>query len=67
MYVRDYRVEVGEEAERRGAADPERQVVFQLGMSVRLERSAWERKGAHERVDLALGDSTYKAAPIRLE
>lgn len=37
-----YRVEVGEEAERRRAVDPERQEVLQLGMTLRLEGSAWQ-------------------------
>lgn len=54
-----YRVEIGEEAERRGAVDPERQEVLQLGMSLRLEGSTWQRQGAQEWVDLALGEGTY--------
>lgn len=56
-----YRVEVGEEAERRRAVDPERQEVLQLGMTLRLEGSAWQTKGAQEWVGLALGEGTYTA------
>lgn len=54
-----YRVEIGEEAERRGAVDPERQEVLQLGMSLWLEGSTRQRQGAQEWVDLALGEGTY--------
>lgn len=54
-----YCIESGEEAEWRGAVDPEWQEVLQLGMSLWLEGSTWQRKGAQERVDLALGEGTY--------
>lgn len=57
--VTSYRVEIGEEAEWRGAVDPERQEVLQLGMSLRLEGSTRQRQGAQEWVDLALGEGTY--------
>lgn len=50
-----YRVKIGEEAKRRGAVDPERQEVLQLGMSVLLKGSTWHGQGAQERVDLVLG------------
>lgn len=55
---RIHRVEIGEKAERRGAVDPERQEVLQVGMSLRLEGGTWQRQGAQERVDLALGQRT---------
>ena len=54
-----HRVEIGEKAEWRGAVDPERQEVLQVGMSLRLEGWTWQRQGAQERVDLALGQRTY--------
>lgn len=54
-----YGIETGEEAEWRGAVDPEWQEVLQLGMSLGLEGSTRQRKGAQERVDLALGEGTY--------
>ncbi|TNN54383.1 hypothetical protein EYF80_035401 [Liparis tanakae] len=59
--VVSYRAKIGEEAERRGAVDPERQEVLQMGMSRWLEGSTWQRQrqGAQERVDLALGEGTY--------
>lgn len=57
--ILSYRVEIGKEAKRRGAVDPERQEVLQLGMSLRLEGSTWQRQGAQEWVDLALGEGTY--------
>lgn len=57
--VVSYRAEIGEEAEWRGAVDPERQEVLQLGMSLRLEGSTRQRQGAQEWVDLALGEGTY--------
>lgn len=50
-----HRVKIGEEAKRRGAVDPERQEVLQLGMSVPLKGSTWHGQGAQERVDLVLG------------
>lgn len=50
-----YHVKIGEEAKRRGAVDPERQEVLQLGMSVLLKGSTWHGQGAQERVDLVLG------------
>lgn len=55
-----YRVEIGEETERRRAVDPERQEVLQLGMSLRLEGSSWQCQGAQEGVGLALGEGTYR-------
>lgn len=54
-----YRIEIGEEAERRRAVDPERQEVLQLGMSLGLEGSSWQCQGAQEGVGLALGKGTY--------
>lgn len=51
-----YGVEIGEEAERRGAVDPERQEVLQLGL--RLEGSARQRQRAQQWVDLFLGQRT---------
>lgn len=56
-----YRAEVGEEAERRRAVDPERQEVLQLGVSLRLEASSWQGQGAQQGVSLALGEGTCSA------
>lgn len=53
-----YSVEVGEEAEGGGAADPEWQEVFQLGMGRRLKGSTREGQGTEEWVDLVLGQRT---------
>lgn len=60
-----YRAEVGEETERRGAVDPERQEVLQLGVRPRLHGSALQGSArqvqrAQERVELALGEGTCR-------
>lgn len=55
-----YRVEIREEAERRGAVEPEWQEVLQLSMTLWLEGSTRQRKGAQEWVGLVLGESTYR-------
>lgn len=55
-----HRAKIGEEAERRGAVDPERQEVLQLGVSPWREGPTRQSQGAQERVDLALGEGTYK-------
>lgn len=54
-----YRVEIREEAERRGTVDPEWQEVLQLRMTLWLEGSTRQRKGAQEWVGLVLGEGTY--------
>lgn len=54
-----YRIEIGEEADRRRAVDPEWQEVLQLSMSLRLEGSSWQCQGAQEGMGLALGKGTY--------
>lgn len=61
MCVASHRVEIGEEAERRGAIDSERQEVLQLGVGLRLEGSTRQRQGPQERVDLTLGQCTYRS------
>lgn len=54
-----YRVEIREEAERRGTVEPEWQEVLQLSMTLWLEGSTRQRKGAQEWVGLVLGEGTY--------
>lgn len=55
---RHYRVEIGKEAERRGAVDPEGEEVVELTARVRLRGPSRQGKGAQQGVDLALGEGT---------